>query len=632
MLPRGGIINRNDKKGQVTIFVIIALVIVVIAGIYIATKYGTTKQEVSPQFSQIEEYYTSCIGDLTSQGISIIKNRGGFIQEPLFVRGTPIEPLSSQMNYLGETVPYWLYIKDKKVVNQAPTKKIMEEQLSNYIQSRINDCDFSQYSSRGFIIERKNSPVVEVAINNKEVITKVVDGITYSDSQTTQLVNTHQVMLESNLGLLYSKAIELYNKELQNSYIENYTIDIIRLYAPVDGVELSCAPIVWKEREIFNDLLRAIEVNMQEIRLDDGKTNKDKEEKYFTLPIKSDGIRAYLKYSSNWFTSMSIEQSDGGIIIANPVGNQQGLGILGFCYVPYHLVYDLDYPLMIQLMDEDGEYFQYPIQIIIRKNHAREAISTTYDGIENNLCEDKTKQIEVRTYDEETLTPIEAQISFKCLSEGCYLGETRIDSSNSASGILRTPQCVNGFLTAVAEGYEREDYQISTNTQTSANILLKKQYEIKFEVEYEDGEEVKNNAFIYFLPMEEGREIKTLVWPEQKSIKITEGEYNITAYAYEESNITLPATSEKKCFQVPRPGLGGVFGFTKEECYEVKIPGQRINTVISGGGKINYYLSQSQIRDGEIRVILPRTPIPRTIEALQTAYAIVDNKKLIITQ
>ncbi|MEK6919225.1 MAG: hypothetical protein AABW73_04265 [Nanoarchaeota archaeon] len=629
------LIKGVNKRGQVTIFVIIALVILGAIGIYLATNYSTTNQGIPEQFQELEEYYNSCIKEIASGGISIIENNGGFIEEPELIRGNPQEPLSSKINYLGETIPYWLYLNDGKIVEQAPTKNSMQEQISKYIKNRINECNFEDYSSQGYIIERGENPVVEVTINNKEVTTKVTDQLVYAKEETKQLVSNHEIRIDSNLGALYNKAIELYNKELQNEYLENYTVDMIRLYAPVDGVEISCSPKVWKEKEVFDELREAIEANTQQIMLDSGKNDDSMttKEKYFTIPISSDGLQTYMRYSKDWPTSMKIHQSDGGILIANPVGNQEGLGILGFCYVPYHFVYDLDYPLMIQIFDENSEeMFQYPIQVIIRSNHARQGINQVYQGLENTICKYKVKSIEVNTYDEETLMPVEAQISFKCLNEGCYLGETRTDTNNNAKATLNAPQCVNGFLTATAEGYNKGEYQISTNNETIANILLKKQYTLNINVKYDDGQEVKSNAFIYLKPARGNGEVKTVVWPEQKTITITEGEYNITAYAYELSNITLPGTKEKKCFQVPRPGLSAVLGLTKEQCYDITIPGQKISTSISGGGKTNYYFTQSQIRTQKnVQVTIPRGPTPRTIEALQTAYAIADNKQITIT-
>ena len=152
------LIKGVNKRGQVTIFVIIAIVIVLATGVYVATKYSTTKQEIPQQFQQLEEYYKSCINEITSDGISTLENKAGFIEEPELVRGNSQEPLSSKMNYLGETVPYWLYIKDQKIVQQAPTKNSMQEQLSKYIsglEGKLNNQGFVSSAPESIINQEK---------------------------------------------------------------------------------------------------------------------------------------------------------------------------------------------------------------------------------------------------------------------------------------------------------------------------------------------------------------------------------------------------------------------------------------------------------------------------------------------
>ncbi len=596
MFVRGG-----NKRGQVTIFIIIALVIIASIGVYFVFKTKTQTTQISTQYQPLEEYYKGCILELAQEGINMMQGRGGYIKDPEFVSGNNIEPLSSQMNFLGGAIPYWFYVKDKTIIQQVPTKSLMEEQLSDFIKSRLYRCNFEGFSKQGFEII-KGEEKITTTINDNSVTIVLSDGITYSSTNNEEraVIKDHEVELQTSLGKMYKKALEIFNNEMEEQFLENYTIDAIRLYAPVDGVELSCSPRVWKETEVFKGILNALEANIPQIRLSDGRdANKlTKEEKYFTqTKIRKDGLDVTFSYSKNWLTKMDLgEGSDGGIMLANPVGNQEGMGVLGFCYVPYHFVYDFDHPVMIQIIDsETNELFQYPVQVIIRGNLPRESLPSIYGGIENDVCKYKNREVEVWTYDSMTLEPVEAQISFKCLSQGCYLGDTKT-SSGGAYAKLFAPQCVNGFLTAEAKGYEISKYQISTNRENSSNMLMAKLYNLSIEAEYEDGGSITGNAFIYFAPENEDKEQKTVVIPEQNSILISEGGYNITAYVYENTNLSLPATKEKKCFKVPRPGFGGFLGMTQEQCYDINIPGQKVPYSLSGGGTQNYYITQSQLK------------------------------------
>jgi len=631
------LIRGVNKRGQITIFIIVALVLVAGIGVYLFVTKGGTSTNIPSEFQPVENYYLSCISELGSEGIGFLESTGGFIELPEFVRGSPMAPLSSQLNFFGNNLPYWFYSSDGKIVSQAPTKNSMEEQLGRFIEERLDRCDFADYSSQGYEIDRSN-PSADVSINDREVVVNLRENTVYTYQSLTSNVNSHNVKINSDLGKMYSKAIEIFNNELQEMFLENYTLDVLRLYTPVDGVEISCAPKVWRTSEIFDDMSKALEANVPQIRLMDLNYNPtDKNSKYFTRDIASDGLNVYFRYSPDWFTSMEIQPSDGGLLTAQPVGNQEGLGVLGFCYVPYHFVYSVDYPVMVQILsgtNSGAEVFQYPMQVMIRGNRPRQAVDAVYEGLENTVCKYPIKSIEVSTYDSETLSPVEAQIEFKCLSEGCNLGETKIDSNGGASATLRAPQCVNGFLTAHAEGYENEAYQISTNSENSASILLDRLYEFNVDAKFADGNSIPSDArtFIYFIPEDSEKSIKTVVWPEQKSVKLSEGNYNITASIFENSSLNLPSTTQRKCFQVPRPGFAGVFGLTKEECYNVLIPGQKVDYALAGGGSSSYYMTQSQLRAAQrIEISIPKIAAPRNIESLQNAYNIVDSKKLVVS-
>jgi hypothetical protein len=618
MLIRGG-----NKRGQITVFVIIGLIIIASVGTYLAIKSTTGDSNVGQEFLALETYHKTCIQEIAASGVRIMQGKGGYIKEAEFVRGNPLEPLSSRMNFLGDSVPYWLYLNNGEIVQQAPTINTMQEQLEEWITNKINECTFEEFSRQGYDIQR-NIKNTEVEIKDREIIIMLAGTTIYEKNGERSVITKHETKIESDMGRMYRKAMEIYNQQLQTAFLENYTIDVIRLYAPVDGVEISCAPKIWKEQEVFDGIMEALEANIPQIRLDDGK-QEGREDKYFTIKVDKGELETNFQYSKEWLTSIEIQKVDGGIMIAQPVGAQEGVGIMGFCYVPYHFVYDFDYPVMVQIIDSDGEeFFQYPLQVIIRGNQPRKAIRTNYPGIENTVCKYPIRDLKVSTYDSQTLEGVNAQISFKCLGEGCYIGE-----SGNTGSTMKVPQCVNGFLTATAEGYENAKVQISTNNESEANILLDKKQKIRINLTYEDGQSINGQAFTYLTPEKEDKSIKTIVWPEIKEIEISEGSYNISAYVYENTNITIPSRKERQCFKVPRPGIGAFLGLTKEECLSVTIPGQKIQYALGGGGRINYYFTQSELEGAElIEIKIPRLPTPRTIQGLQTAYDLAEVKTL----
>ena len=127
--------------------------------------------------------------------------------------------------------------------------------------------------------------------------------------------------------------------------------------------------------------------------------------------------------SPNWPSDYEINPTQGNLLIAQPVGNQQGLGIFGFCYVPYHFVYDVKYPVLARYTN-NGETFQFPMAVIVSGNLPRNslngtAISTTLTCFVQN----ENTPITVNVFDSNS-NPINANISYECFGETCNIGQT----------------------------------------------------------------------------------------------------------------------------------------------------------------------------------------------------------------
>ena len=79
---------------------------------------------------------------------------------------------------------------------------------------------------------------------------------------------------------------------------------------------------------------------------------------------------------------------------------------------------------------------------------------------------------------------------------------------------------------------------------------------------------------------------------------------------------------------VPQGGIGGLFGLTDEECFNIEIPSQIISNALAGGGKENYYILESELREGVIEINAESLPTPKTIEELQNNYIVYETQGL----
>lgn len=608
-------LKRVNNKAQVTIFIIIAIVIIGLIILFFALR-GRIKKEVPSEFQPIEESYLSCINDFTKTGVSILGEQAGYIYLPEFEPGNKYSPSSNHLDVLGAAVPYWYYTSGNNIIKeQIPSKAKIEEQLEKYLDENLK-CDFSSFINKGFVVQKENFKT-DVKISENKISVKVDGNLNLAFGNETMTIKKHEQEVDSKIGKLYNEAVKIYNKEKSEMFLEKYALDTLYLNAPVDGVELSCSPKIWNFENVKRELKTALEENILMIKVK-GDYYK-KADKYFIADVSSDETASFF-YSKDWPTKIETQDEDG-ILIAEPVGNQQGLGILGFCYVPYHFIYEINFPVLVQLYD-GREVFKFPVNVMISGNKERTAIAgSSFGSAESKLCQYKNAEVFIATYDA-NLEPVEAEISFRCFNEHCSIGKTKIHDRTAVLN-ARVPQCVNGFIVAKAENYAEKKEMISTNEESSANIILDKLHDTSVIVKLDD-KLTEELAVIYF---QSNDVMQTMVWPEQKSVKLKEGFYNISAMVYKNSSLRIEGTKTQKCIESIKPGFFGLFGTKEEKCFDIEMPSQELGNAIAGGGKANEYLLEDSLKKG-IEIQIESLALPRTIEELQKNYESLETKKI----
>jgi hypothetical protein len=503
----------------------------------------------------------------------------------------------------------------------VPSKKDMQDQLADFIEETLANCKFNSYYEQGFEINLGESEA-KVSINDENVILDLDMDLRVVKNEETSLIGKHEVTVDSRLGSLYDSALKIYEHEQENLFLEDYGIDNLRLYAPVDGVEIQCSPLTWNANSILENLQNGIQENTRTLKA--GVPNSGSgEEKYFITDLSIKNQARFLN-SKSWPYTFEVNPAEGNLLLSKPVGNEQGLGILGFCYVPYHYVYDYKYPVLVQVFNEDNEeeIFQFPMAVVIHGNNPRKALVTNaVSSRDTGLCEQKNTEIKVNVFDT-SLNSVDAEISYECFESRCDIGKT---SQGTLQGNF--PQCVNGRMVANAEGFEEKEQQFSTINSGEVDIILEKLYDTNVNLKL-DGSNYGESAVISFSSEDD---IKTILYPEQRLIQLSQGEYEIQVSIYRESSITLPKTSSEQCMDIPRSGLGGFFGFTKEKCFTVDFPEQIISNSLSGGGTQKYFFLESELASSNILEISSQSlPIPKSTEELQDNYFLFEEKSLII--
>ncbi len=614
----------KSKHSQVTIFIIIAIVIIAAIGILFYFKSDNENKQIPVEFEPVYNSFLYCLEDNAKTGIDLIETQGGYIYLPEFESGSEYMPFSSQLNFLGNPIPYWYYVSGNNIQKeQVPTKTDMENELIKFLEEKIHNCLFDFYYEQGFQIVQ-GIPTAEVKIYDKKVETILNMDLSISKDDENIFIREHNFIVDSNLGKLYDSARKVYDKEKREMFLEEYGVDILRLYAPVDGVEVTCGPLIWNAEEIFNDLQKAIEINTFALKNKNNIYESYKgQDEYFLVDLDI-GEEVNFINSQNWSNSFEVNPTEGNspLLMAKPVGNQQGLGILGFCYVPYHFVYNVKYPILIQVSSSyTDEIFQFPVGIVINGNLPREALkdAIAIEGQKPELCEYKNTLINVKTYDT-SLNPVNAKISYECFGTVCEIGETLRGSLKK-----EFPQCYNGYIISEAEGYKENKYLVSTNEEKNVEIILDKLYKNKVEIKV-NNRNYNGNAIVNFVSEDYS---KTISYPEQKTIELTEGQYEIQVYVYESSSINLEETNYEQCMETPKSGIGGLFGLTEEKCFNVNIPSQIISNALIAGGKENYYVLESELKSSNtININADSFGKPEKIEDLQENYVKLEGSDL----
>jgi hypothetical protein len=602
----------RNKNGQVTIFIIIAILIVAGIFTYFFLRTVLIKTPIPANIQPIYTTFLSCFEEDTSTGISILQSQGGYISLPEFEPGSEYMPFSSQLNFFGNPIPYWYYVSGNNIQKeQVPTKTYMEQQLEDFIEDKISNCNFNSYHEQGFEILLLE-PAAKATIKNDKVEVNLNTNLNVSKGNESVLIRNHKITIKSNLGSLYNSAKKIYDEQQESLFLEEYAIDTLRLYAPVDGVEITCSPFIKNANEVFDELQEAIEANTFAIN------TKGSTDDYFFIDVP---VREEVRFlnSRNWPHSFEVTPSEGSFLMAEPVGNQPGLGVIGFCYVPYHFVYNVKYPVLVQIYSGD-EIFQFPMAVIIQNNNPRQSLDTTAtESTVPELCVYKNTKIQVSVMDKQG-NPVDGDVSYECFGNKCNIGKAE-------SGLLSEnfPQCVNGHVLVRADGFKDSKYLFSTVSPGSLTVSMDKLYNKNIQLKI-SGADYNGNAILYFTSDDFTR---TILYPEQRFVELAEGQYEIHVYIYRNSSISIGETITEQCIEVPKPGVLGFFGLREEKCFEIKVPEQIISQSLAGGGKQKYYILESElINPGVIEINTESLLVPETLEQLQANHLLFETRGL----
>ncbi|MBI5389051.1 hypothetical protein HZB01_01590 [Candidatus Woesearchaeota archaeon] len=427
---------HSHSKAQATLFIIIAVVVLLLGGIgiYLLTRNGAAPGQISPEelapkqaaqpTSPLQAYVEKCIQRASLQGLEVLRLQGGQIGEQVSpdeqlavvdlddgrsvvqTNGLPTVGLGSTPNQ----AKMWVNAKEANI----PSLLVMAEEMNTYIKKSVETCvdEFKPLKQQGYNITAGEVQVTTALAN--AVIVQVYFPITatYQGQKYDLQDFTYQVPID--FAGVYTMAMGIAAYEAQYSFLEYNVLKAISLNSEVDKDSLppifasrfnvDCDRVTWNKQKVKSQLKDILAVNIGLLRVNG--TNFTREISAnpefqgaldgMILNVYNDSVPHLVvnfSYRPSWNMKLDIRPKKGQTL--EPEKFSGSLKILPLlCVWEYNFKYDVDHPVLVQITDtksakinplsntfEEGKgfTFQFPMEAVVVGNNPRVSIPYVED-------------------------------------------------------------------------------------------------------------------------------------------------------------------------------------------------------------------------------------------------------------
>jgi len=509
---------RYSRKAQVTVFVIVGIIILFVISFALYIKSSTSnvrppieQLEVSDEIKPLQNYVTSCLMQVSKDGLIRIGNTGGFIN----ISGKKISPLSYDSDvYLFEPLmmPYWYYAA-KCPENELGCLKShtpplcrqgvvcaldytgdnsIEDQLSRFIESNMAQCinDFEPFKNTLSI--KAGRIRVETIVREETVDFKMSYPLDITVLASNKKAKVPYFVASQDVALkkIYEYAREIMLTESEHKFLEVSVMNLVAIYSGLDNNLLpptreleimSADKKFWTRSGVRNMLRDDVLPYLNYVRFVNA-------ENY--APMISFDDSNYSIYSNGIYKSLEIKTSnntyplDARLIYAYPeiyfdvdgteiikpenmdVGDNPLLKMLGILITYYDFGYDISFPVIVQIHDNsafngEGYSFSYSMEANIRDNVPLSGNLTLINTGSGEDVIDMTSEeqmperiISITSFDKHTKKPLDGvNLYYRCGRE-YELGATALNNDGDAVWSGRIPYCeFGGELLYMKYGY-----------------------------------------------------------------------------------------------------------------------------------------------------------------------------------
>ena len=195
----------KSKRSQVTIFIIIAILIVaVVAGFfYLRQRAPSIDNNLPPEASDFKLYMDDCLKNVLESDLVYLGNQGGYSNK---------ETLS--VYYSGFNIPYYFY-EDKRTLTSLDS---ISGSLEELVKNDFNDICYGLYNDSSISITKKNAPILNIVTSSDKVSIDVNMPITIEKGNSTSIVSEYSAEVPIRLQRVYETAEKIVSLQEEDKY------------------------------------------------------------------------------------------------------------------------------------------------------------------------------------------------------------------------------------------------------------------------------------------------------------------------------------------------------------------------------------------------------------------------------
>ncbi len=486
--------KKEVRKAQVTVFIIIAIVLLLASAIalyfYMKVRSAVLKPEIIENIPEparpVAVFIDTCIEKTSIDGLTLLGQHGGYLDLKAnnieVDRANPTE--SDGIDFAGG-VSYWYYMDSPNNCRQCnfATKQpfllkssgepSIQAQLESYVTSNLKDClgDFKSFKEQGYTFLEQSDITTQAIITEENIFMDVTYKLKVTKDGTDYSLKRYTRIIPVNIKKIYTLADSIKKSEEQNKFLEASDVETVVTFTginkdrmpPVVGTSIKLGGFVfWVKKDVEDNLKNIFS----------GYTNNVKvENSHYEIPadLSEYGKRIYGRvvpiepgsyqdfdasfYYLDWPIYFDIDCN--GQLCRPDIISLPPLNLLGIGIQDYSFVYDWSKPVLVAVHDANalnkrGYTFYFAMESNVRGNQPLQGVDTTLNvlnvGSDSMMCQVEQRNsgnITLRLLDASTGKPVpDVFVEFGTSARGCPI------ESTDANGMLVTklPLVMNGIL------------------------------------------------------------------------------------------------------------------------------------------------------------------------------------------